>query len=87
MECKTYRHRPHCMVIPEHRPEEERRAWMGHDPIRRFEEQLCGENAATRDELERLAADVEGELAEAIDFAERSPEPDPESVCRWVWAD
>ena len=26
---KTYRHRPHCMVIPEHRPEQEREAWKG----------------------------------------------------------
>jgi pyruvate dehydrogenase E1 component alpha subunit len=87
LECKTYRHRPHCMVIPEHRPAEERNAWKGRDPIRRFEEQLCGENAAARDELERLAADVERELAEAIDFAERSPDPDPQTVCQWVWAD
>ena len=47
LECKTYRHRPHCMVIPEHRPEEEREAWKGRDPIRRFEEQLCRENVAT----------------------------------------
>ncbi len=68
LECKTYRHRPHCMVIPEHRPAEEREAWQGRDPIRRFEEQLRRENVATQDELDRLAADVERELAEAIAF-------------------
>jgi pyruvate dehydrogenase E1 component alpha subunit len=87
LECKTYRHRPHCMVIPEHRPAEERDGWKGRDPIRRFEEQLCGENVAARDEIERLAADAQRELAEAIDFAERSPDPDPQTVCQWVWAD
>jgi pyruvate dehydrogenase E1 component alpha subunit len=87
LECKTYRHRPHCMLIPEHRPAEEREAWQGRDPIRRFEEQLGRENMAARDELERLAGEVETELAEAIAFAEQSPAPDPQTVCRWVWAD
>ena len=87
LECKTYRHRPHCMVIPEHRPEMEREAWKARDPIRRFEEQLCREKMAARDEIDRLAAGVEHELAEAIGFAEESPAPDPQTVCRWVWAD
>ena len=87
LECKTYRHRPHCMVIPEHRPEQEREAWKGRDPLRRFEEQLCRANVAARDELDRLAADVERELAEAIRFAQESPDPDPQTVCQWVWAD
>ncbi len=87
LECKTYRHRPHCMVIPEHRPEEEREAWKGRDPIHRFEEQLRQENVAARDEFDRLATDVERELAEAIGFAEQSPDPDPQTVCQWVWAD
>ena len=87
LEAKTYRHRPHCMVIPEHRPEKEREAWQGRDPIRRFEAQLRRENVAAQDELDRLAADAERELAEAVAFAEQSPDPDPQTVCQWVWAD
>jgi acetoin:2,6-dichlorophenolindophenol oxidoreductase subunit alpha len=87
LECKTYRHRPHCMVIPEHRPAEERELWNGRDPIRRFEAELRQENVTDQDELDALAAGVERELDKAVRFAEESPDPDPQTVCQWVWAD
>ena len=74
LECKTYRHRPHCMVIPEHRPEEERAAWIARDPINLFVAKLREENIMTQDELHRLAAEVEQVLVDAVKFADR---PDP----------
>jgi len=75
------------MVIPEHRPEDEREAWSKRDPIPCFAEQLRRENLATQDELDRLAADVEQELDDAVRFAEESPNPDPRTVTEFVWAD
>jgi TPP-dependent pyruvate/acetoin dehydrogenase alpha subunit len=87
LECKTYRHRPHCMVIPEHRPEEEREAWKARDPIDLFVTRLRAEQLVTQDALNRLAADVEEELAEAVRFAQESPLPDPRTVTDALWAD
>jgi pyruvate dehydrogenase E1 component alpha subunit len=87
LECKTYRHRPHCMVIPEHRPEEEREAWKARDPINLFVARLLEEQIVTRSELDGLAAEVEEELVEAVRFAQESPLPDPRTVADGLWAD
>jgi pyruvate dehydrogenase E1 component alpha subunit len=75
------------MVIPEHRPEEEREAWKARDPIPRFENLLRQENLATQDELDRLFADVERDLEDAVRFAQDSPDPDPQTVTESLWAD
>ena len=87
MECKTYRHRTHCMVIPEHRPAEETESWQARDPIRRFEEKLLADQVAARDELDRLSSAVEEQLAEAVAFGRSSPLPDPQTVADGFWAD
>ena len=87
LECKTYRHRPHCMVIPEHRPEEEREAWKARDPIDLFVARLLEEQLVTRNEVSGLAGEVEEDLAEAVRFAQDSPLPDPRTVTEGLWAD
>jgi len=87
LECKTYRHRAHCMVIPEHRPEAEREAWKARDPINLFVARLHEEGIVTQEELNRLAAEVEEELVEAVRFAEESPLPDPRTVTDGLWVD
>jgi pyruvate dehydrogenase E1 component alpha subunit len=86
LECKTYRHRPHCMVIPEHRPEEERKAWMARDPIDLFVARLRQEQVVAQADVDRLAAEVEEELVAAVRFAQESPLPDPQTVADGLWA-
>jgi pyruvate dehydrogenase E1 component alpha subunit len=86
LECKTYRHRAHCMVIPEHRPEEEREAWLARDPINLFVAKLREENVMTQDDLNRLAAEVEQALVDAVKFADASPFPDPQMLSVDFWA-
>jgi len=86
IEAKTYRHRPHCMVIPEHRDEEEREEWTRRDPIPRFEAHLLEHRVMSDVELADLATEVEAELDEAAQFARESPLPEPEEFAAHLWA-
>ncbi len=86
LECKTYRHRPHCMVIPEHRPAEELAGWKGRDPIDAMEAALLADGSAARDELGRIAAEAESRIEEAIQFGLKSPLPDPVEVTERLFA-
>ncbi len=86
LECKTYRHRPHCMVIPEHRSREELAEWIERDPIPRFQARLLEDGTATQAEMDRLAEDVERSLDEAFAFASNSPFPDPKTLTERFWA-
>ena len=86
IECKTYRHRPHCMVIPEHRNPDEIQWWRDRDPITRFEAKLQADGVATRARLDQLAAEVDRALREAVEFSDESPLPDPQTAADGFWA-
>ena len=86
VEAKTYRHRPHCMVIPEHREAEELEQWRRRDPIPRFERHLLDTGVMTEAEIEELRAGVDAELEAAADFARSSPLPDPAAYADYLWA-
>ena len=60
--------------------------WEGRDPIRRFEERLLAEGAASRAELEEAGRRSEAEVEDAVAFAEASPWPDPSTVRERVYA-
>lgn len=87
MECKTYRHRAHCMVIREHRKPEEMESWRQRDPITRFEAKLLADQVVTDADLDRLRAEVETSLDEAVAFGKNSPFPRAETVADGLWAD
>ncbi|HBR19428.1 MAG: hypothetical protein A2Y13_04430 [Planctomycetes bacterium GWC2_45_44] len=86
IECKTYRHHPHCMVMPEHRPKDEKQAWLAKDPISCFENMLLQENILCREEQQKLRKDVRDLVAEAVDYAEKCPLPDVNTLYDYVWA-
>jgi pyruvate dehydrogenase E1 component alpha subunit len=86
LECKTYRHRPHCMVIPEHRSQEELAHWKDRDPIPRFQTKLLEDATVTQTELDRVAEEVERSLDEALAFATNSPFPEPRTLTDGFWA-
>ncbi len=86
IEAKTYRHRPHCMVIPEHRPEDELADWHARDPIARLEGHLLREGAISDVELADLVTEVEAELQAAADFARESASPDAATFADYLWA-
>jgi pyruvate dehydrogenase E1 component alpha subunit len=89
LEALTYRYRGHSMADPEtYRSKEEAEEWRRHrDPIERFRQQLFAHNVATPEELAALDQAVEEAVAEAVRFADESPEPDPETLTQYVYAD
>lgn len=88
LEVITYRYRGHSMGDPErYRQSDEVKKWQENDPIgiyRRF--LLEGEHAA-EDELNEIDSQVESEVAEAVQFAESSPDPALEDLFDHIYAD
>lgn len=88
LEVITYRFRGHSMGDPErYRRSEEVKRWQENDPIGIYHKYLTDEKIATAEELNRLDTLVEQEVAEAVQFAESSPEPAPEALYENIYAD
>ena len=85
IECKTYRHKAHCMIIPEHRPSRERNEWTRNDPIPRFRSRLLASGASTEEGLAEIEQHEKEQLEEAVRFMEDSPLPDPKKVGLYLW--
>jgi pyruvate dehydrogenase E1 component alpha subunit len=88
LEIITYRFRGHSMGDPErYRPSEEVKRWQEHDPIGIYHKQLVEKGIATEAELHEIDARAETEIAEAVRFAEQSPDPAPETLFENIYAE
>lgn len=88
MEVVTYRYRGHSMGDPErYRQIEEVKRWQENDPIGIYRHYLESQSIATAQELDSLDQRVEEEVAEAVRFAEESPEPPPEALFEDIYAE
>jgi pyruvate dehydrogenase E1 component alpha subunit len=87
LEVVTYRYRGHSVADAglAYRTKEEIAAKQAHDPIARLRTTLR-EHGMTDEELDRVDADVDARVAEAVAFAEASPEPDVSELARSVYA-
>jgi len=85
VEAKTYRMAPHCMVIRETRDEAELQAWAEKDPIVLFEARLQSEGVMSAEEVKRIEAEVDAELADAVREAIEAPYPDPALMAEDLW--
>lgn len=71
LECRTYRFRAHSMFDAQlYRAKEEIEAWKRRGPIQRFEAWLAQSGLVFADEVARLEAAAEAEVAAAVAFAE-----------------
>jgi TPP-dependent pyruvate/acetoin dehydrogenase alpha subunit len=83
VEAKTYRYCDHQEVDfewPKYRSDEEIRLWQARDPIELFITWLRQSGRLTLEELDDLKSQVQGELEEALDFAQRSPAPESQAL-------
>jgi 2-oxoisovalerate dehydrogenase E1 component len=101
LECRTYRTRPHAEGMGDfgYRSREEVEEWKTRCPIRRLRERLLDEgppdapggNGApervSAAALDAIDAEVAALIAEAQQFAESSPWPDPGTATRHVYAE
>ncbi len=90
IECKTYRLCGHSRSDAcNYRTREEEAEWRDKEPLTWLARVLIEERQlATPSDLERIEAEVEAVMLEAIAFAEESPEPKPEDALLHVfWED
>jgi len=88
LEIHTYRFRGHSMGDPErYRKADEVHRWEEDDPIGVYRKYLVGENIASEAELNELDIAGAAEVQDAVEFAEASPEPAPETLFDNIYAD
>ncbi len=88
LESLTYRYRGHSMADPEaYRSKDEVERFRKNDPIVLFRDKLLADGVAKQEEFDQIDADVVAEIAEAVQFAEDSPAPDPSTLEEFIYAD
>jgi pyruvate dehydrogenase E1 component alpha subunit len=87
VEAITYRFRGHSMADPEqYRTKEEVARWRERDPLPAFGELLVREGVIDEDERTGVDAQAIARVDAAVEFAEASPFPAPESLYDDVYA-
>jgi pyruvate dehydrogenase E1 component alpha subunit len=88
LEIETYRFRGHSMGDPErYRKAEEVHKWQENDPIGIYRKTLIDQGIATEAELDGLEQKAEADTAAAVQFAESSPEPEPEALFEHIYVE
>src|SRR5438128_5884137 len=79
IECKTYRWYGHSEIDPaKYRSPEEVEYWKAKDPIPHMESYLKKKNLWSDDFKKKVQDDFNREIDEAVEFADKSPFPQPE---------
>ena len=87
IEMKTYRWYGHSEIDPaNYRTSEELELWKKRDPVPRFEKLLMERGVIDEAHKQATLQRIEREIEEAIEFAEKSPHPDPEEILEDVYA-
>ena len=87
IEMKTYRWYGHSEIDPaNYRTSEELDMWKKRDPVPRFEKLLMERGVVDEAHKQATLQRIEREIEEAIEFAEKSPHPDPSEIMEDVYA-
>lgn len=88
IEALTYRFRGHSLADPDElRSKDEKEFWFARDPIKKLAAYLTEQNLASQEELKKIEQKIQQEINEAVKFAESSPEPDPNELYRYIFAE
>ncbi len=87
LEFKTYRYKGHSMSDPaKYRTKEELEEYRNQDPIEVVRHTILENNYATEQELEEIDNKIKAEVAESVEFAEKSPYPTADELYKDVYA-
>jgi pyruvate dehydrogenase E1 component alpha subunit len=87
MNIKSYRMKGHSVVDPDrYRSEEYLRGIRSQDPIAHLEERLREIGAANDEQLADIEGEVERAVQAAVEFADESPEPNPQNLFEFSYA-
>jgi pyruvate dehydrogenase E1 component alpha subunit len=88
IEALTYRFRGHSLADPDElRSKEEKDYWFAKDPIAKFASYLTENNLVSPHELKDIDEEIQHLVDGAVEFAESSPDPNPEELHRYIFAD
>jgi len=87
LECVSYRWKGHSRMDAErYRTKQEVEEWKKKCPIKRLQKYLTDSAIATEKELQAIEKKVEGQIAQAVDFAVNSPFPDKNEAMTDIYA-
>jgi pyruvate dehydrogenase E1 component alpha subunit len=87
LECVTYRWKGHSKSDQErYRTKDEIEAWKRRDPVKLFRERLITEGVITDEEAAGVEEQASRTIAQAVEFAKSSAEPDPDTILEGVYA-
>ena len=87
IEAKTMRMLGHAIHDgAEYVPKELLAKWEKRDPVARYQDRLLAEEVADREELNEIRQRAAVEIEDAIEFAEASPHPEPDTVEEGIYA-
>jgi pyruvate dehydrogenase E1 component alpha subunit len=88
IEALTYRFRGHSLADPDElRSKEEKEYWFPRDPIKKLAADLIARTLATAEELKEIDNKIQAVIDDAVDFAEKSADPDPSELYRFIYAE
>lgn len=87
VEAKTYRYRGHSMSDPaNYRTREEvENIKTHHDPILHYKKHILQKKLLTEEQVKEIEDNVKKEIAEAVEFSEKSPEPSADELYTEVY--
>jgi pyruvate dehydrogenase E1 component alpha subunit len=87
IECKTYRYVGHHEGDPgtDYRTREEVQQWKLRDPVKIARKALLDAGSVSEGDLQSVEQELEHEIDQAVEFAEKSPEPPADSVTEHVY--
>jgi pyruvate dehydrogenase E1 component alpha subunit len=87
LEAVSYRFRGHSVVDPsKYRPEEEVQRWRALDPILAFGRELREAGMVDEAAIKRIDDETSEIIEEAVEFADRSPDPKPDKLFTFDYA-
>jgi 2-oxoisovalerate dehydrogenase E1 component len=89
LECRTYRTRPHAEGMGDYsyRTRDEVDAWKTRCPILRFKAAVIKEMTSASAHFDAIESEIDEVVADAFQFAESSPWPEPASATRFVFSE
>ena len=86
LEFRTYRYKGHSMSDPaKYRTKEEVAEYKSQDPIEQVRATILSKKMATAEDLETIDKNIKQQVAEAVEFAENSPYPEPTEAFKDVY--
>ncbi len=86
IECKTYSFHGHGTSDDRpYRSKEEEKMWQQKCPIKHVKNRLLKDKVISKEQYLKLVEEAKLRIREAVEFAETSPYPDPETVGKYVF--